>query len=317
LYSTAAVLLFFLTVALLENFAHFDTGVRSFLFYSFWGVNAFIVIWLILIPSLKLYRLGNIISYEQAAGIIGRHFSAIQDKLLNVLQLQTASLSQGSSLLAEAAIDQKIAELKPIPFTSAINLGENKKYLKFALPPLAVLLFILIAAPGMITNSTRRLVKHSTYFEKEVPFQFEVMNKELKAIQQEDFDLQVKLSGKVVPDNVFISIDGNEYKLNKGTTIAFSYLFKNLQKTTHFFLSSQGYQSKEYELTVLPNPILLNFSIALNYPPYLGKQDELIKNTGDLVVPIGTKVTWAFNTRNTRQLRLSFNDTAIALSPSA
>jgi hypothetical protein len=319
LYCTAVGMLFYLSITLMEYYAHFDTGMRTFLFYSFLIVNGFIVSRLIIIPLLKLYHLGAVISYEKAAEIIGNHFNNVQDKLLNVLQLQqtTSNLELGTLNLSHAAIDQKIKDLKPVPFSSAINLGENKKYLKYALPPVFILLFILFSAPSIITDSTRRLVKHSTYYEKEAPFQFTIQNKDLKAVQQEDFELQVKLVGNEVPDNIYVSLEGNEYKLNKENTIEFSYLFKNLQKSTHFKLTADGYQSKEYELAVMPNPILLNFSIALNYPKYLGKHDEVIKNTGDLLIPVGTKVTWNLNTQNTNMLRMSFSDTALALQPSA
>lgn len=322
LYCIAGGLLFYLGITLMEYFAHFNTGMRTFLFYSFLSINTFIVTRLIILPLLKLNKLGSVISYEQAAGIIGKHFNNVQDKLLNVLQLQNeATLSslvtRHSSILLEAAIDQKIKELKPIPFTSAINLAENKKYLKFALAPVVALLFILFSAPSIITDSTRRLVKHGTYFEKESPFQFNIQNKDLRTVQQEDFELQVKLTGNEVPDNIYVSIDNNEYKLNKENTIEFSYLFKNPQKSTRFKLTADGYQSKEYELAVLPNPILLNFNVTLNYPKYLGKHDDVIKNTGDLLIPVGTKVTWNFNTQNTNMLRMSFIDTAFAVQPSA
>jgi hypothetical protein len=318
LYATGGLLVFYLSITVLEFYAHFDTGVRTFLFYSFLSVNAYILVRLIFIPLMKLYKLGSVISYEQAAEIIGKHFSSIQDKLLNVLQLQKeVSGFNSQQLLIEAAIDQKIRDLKPVPFTSAINLGENKKYVKYALTPLAILLFILFSVPAIITDSTTRLVRHNTYFEKEAPFQFTIENKNLSAVQQEDFELQVKLKGNEVPDNVFISMDGNEYKLLKENTVEFSYLFKNVQKTAHFKLTADGFQSKEYELSVLPNPLLLNFSIVLDYPKYLGKQQEIIKNTGDLIIPAGTKVTWNFNTQNTNILRMSFSDTVLSLEASA
>ena len=67
----------------------------------------------------------------------------------------------------------------------------------------------------------------------------------------------------------------------------------------------------------LPNPILLNFDIALGYPKYLNKKDEVVKNTGDLVIPAGTKVAWSFSTKNTNQLRINFNDTSFAVSPAS
>ena len=61
----------------------------------------------------------------------------------------------------------------------------------------------------------------------------------------------------------------------------------------------------------------MNFQISLDYPSYVKKQNEKIDNTGDLVVPAGTKVSWNFNTQNTRNLRLNFNDTSFAVTPAS
>ena len=61
---------------------------------------------------------------------------------------------------------------------------------------IAILLF---AAPSVITDGTKRLVKHSEYFEKQAPFQFVITNNELKTVAQQDFELKVKLTGNEVP----------------------------------------------------------------------------------------------------------------------
>jgi hypothetical protein len=292
--------------------------VRTVLFYLFILTSLFVFLKYIVIPLSKLYKLGQLISYEEAANIIGKHFSNVQDRLLNVLQLQANSQqSTTNNQLIEASIDQKIKELKPVPFTNAVDLSENKKYLKYALIPVLLITVILFSAPSIITDGTKRLVKHNEYFEKEAPFQFVITNNDLKTVAQEDFELKVKLTGDEVPENVFVEIDGNEFKLDKENIVNFNYVFKNVQKTINFQLSADGFKSKEYALVALPNPLLLNFDIALAYPKYLNKKDETVKNTGDLVVPAGTKVNWDFNTQNTNQLRLNFNDTSFAVSPTA
>ena len=326
IYSVGLVLLFFVSVTALEYYAHFNTSVRTVLFYSFIITSLFILVNYIAIPLSKLYKFGKIISHEEASSIIGKHFSNVQDKLLNVLQLQqiansekgnSQQLTNNNQQLIEASINQKTKELKPIPFTSAIDLSENKKYLKYAFVPISLIAIILFAAPSIITDGTKRLVKHSDYFEREAPFQFVITNTDLKTVAQEDYQLKVKLTGNEVPDNVFVEIEGNEFKLDKENIVNFNYTFKNVQKNITFQLSADGFKSKEYELVALPNPILLNFDIALNYPKYLNKKDEVVKNTGDLVVPAGTKVNWNFNTQNTKQLRLNFNDTSFAVNPAA
>jgi len=317
LYTAAISLFFYLILIVSEYYGHFNTIVRTILFYSFIVTNTLIIIQWIIIPLLKINKLGKIISYEQAAQVIGTHFNSIQDKLLNVLQLNRLSSEvkrdQNISLI-EASINQKILELKPIPFTNAIDISKNKKYLKFVFIPLLIFGSILLSAPSIITDATKRLVEHQQYFEKQAPFRFTVKNKDLKTIQQEDFQLEVKLEGSQVPEEIFIQIDNNEYKLNKENTINFNYVFKKVQQNTRFRLVGDGFYSKEYELLALPNPIILNFDVRLNYPAYTGKKDELIKNTGDMIIPTGTIVSWNFNTQHTQSFKMTFSDTSISLN---
>lgn len=317
IYSIGLVLLFFISATTLEYFAHFGSGVRTALFYTFLLASLFILVKYIAIPVSKLYKIGKVITHEEASEIIGKHFSNVQDKLINVLQLQHSALQTPDSELLQASIDQKTKELKPVPFTSAIDFSENRKYAKYALIPVLAITVILFAAPSVITDGTKRLVKHSEYFEKEAPFQFVITNSELKTVTQEDYELKIKLTGEEIPDNVYVEIEGNEFKLDKENIVNFNYVFKNVQKNIPFQLVADGFKSKEYELIALPNPILLNFEIALSYPGYLGKKDEVVKNTGDLIVPAGTKLSWNFNTQNTQQLRLNFNDTSFSVSPTA
>jgi hypothetical protein len=324
IYSCGLILGFYLVVALLESYAHFDTTVRTILFYTLILSILGITGRYILIPLSKLNKIGSVISNEQAAEIIGKHFSEVKDKLLNVLQLKKIAKEAGNKLsaygstaLLEASINQKTKELKPIPFASAIDVGQNKRYVKYAVIPLLLILFIVFASPSIITESTKRLVHHSDFYEKQAPFRFNVQNPELKTIEQQDFPLEVKISGQEIPENVLLEVNGNEYKLTRDNVVHFSYVFKNLQHNTKFKLSADGYTSREYEISVLPNPVLLNFEIHLEYPAYIGKKNEVLHNTGDLVIPAGTRVSWNFNTKDTRNLHVSFQDTAYNLNPSA
>ena len=316
IYSFTLLLAFYLAVTTLEYFGHFSTTLRTILFYSFIAGNIFIIGKYVVIPLSRLYRYGKIISHEQAAVIIGKHFPEVQDKLLNVLQLhrladETALELRTSRELVLAGIDQKTVELKPIPFASAINFGENRKYLRYAFIPLLILVVIIVAAPSMIKDSTKRLIEHRTYFEKPAPFAFEILNAHLKAIQQEDFLLNVKVNGQEIPDAAYIEMEGNQFKLEKENKTLFHYLFKNLQKSARFRLFADGWYSPEYSLDALPNPVLMNFDVALEYPAYLRMPNERLQNTGDLVIPAGTKVSWTFNTRNTSKVSIAFRDTNV------
>lgn len=321
IYTVALSLGFYLLLIVLEHFGHFNTALRTLLFYSFIAGIIFIIAKFIAIPLAHLYRIGRIISHEQAAEIIGKHFTNVQDKLLNVLQLHRLS-EEGTTLkpgmsdnhqLLQAGIDQKIKELQPVPFVSAINLSENRKYLRYALLPLLVLAVMLFTAPSLIRDSTKRLIAHGTYFEKPAPFEFKVLNKELKAVQQQDFILDIRIDGKEVPAEAFIEIGENQFRLDKENLTDFHYTFRNVQRNESFRLFADGFYSMEYELEALPNPLLMSFEIGLEYPSYLNKPTEKLQNTGDLIIPAGTKATWKFNTQNTENLLLIFQDTTIRL----
>ena len=314
IYSFGLCLAFYLLVTLLESIGRFNTGLRTFLFYLLLGGNGFILVRYVFIPLSKLYRIGPIISHEEASRIIGSHFSEVKDKLLNTLQLheQYSDAAQSDSTgLVMASINQKIDELKPVPFVSAVNLGENKKYLRYALIPLVALGVVFFSSPSLISDSTKRLINHSTYFEKPAPFTFEVLNKNLKAVQQSDFVLDVKVNGAEIPAAASIEIDGNLFKLEKESPELWHYTFRNVQKPVSFRLTADGFFSRSYQLEALPNPLLMNFEISLDYPGYLHKQPETVRNTGDLVIPAGTRASWKFNTRNTESLVLAFADTGI------
>lgn len=317
IYSSSLFLLSYLSITLLEYFGNFGTGVRTTLFYGFIISMIMVISVWVIIPWSKLYKLGAVISHHQAAQIIGTHFQHVKDKLINVLQLKESGVDhQHSKELLEAAINQKIVELKPVPFTAAIDLTQNKKYLKYALAPMLIILALLVASPSILTESTKRIVAHETFFEKQAPFTFSIENSNLQGIQQQDFEIKIKVSGKEIPDVAYIEIENNQFRLDKSDKLHFSYLLKNLPKTIVFRLFADGFYSKPFELKALPNPTLVNFTVDLVYPSYLQRKPEQLSNTGDLIIPAGTKVNWTIKTQNTDQLTANFEGQLFELKQS-
>jgi len=309
IYAGATILAYFLIINLLEHFLFLSTAGRKFLFYSFLLMGGGIVYKLVLQPLFHYNRLGKIISHETAAEILGKHFNEVSDKLLNVLQLRKQAGNQ-SEMLLMASIDQKIQQLSPVPFASAVDLRENRKYLKYLLIPLLAFISVFLASPNLIKESSKRLLYNNTVFEKPAPFKFNIDNKELRAVQFEDYELQVSVTGSALPQDVYINTDGYSYKMTKKSAAVFSYKFSNLQKDAVFFLAGNNFNSKSFTLHVVPKPAITGFDVMLDYPAYTGKQDETLKNIGDLTLPAGTKVQWQFYTKNTEQLLMTFSDSS-------
>ncbi len=306
LYSVGVILGLFLLFAALEYFFEFSSGVRTSMYYGFILTSLASLGYWVLMPLLNYFRLGRVISHEQAANIIGQHFGNVQDKLLNILQLKQKSAGYSDASLINASIDQKIETLKPVPFSSAINLSGNKKYAKYALIPLCLLALVSFAYPALITDSTERIIQHDREFEKEAPFSFELLTDDLEVVQFEDLKVEVKVNGDILPETAYININKFPYKLVKERPNLFTYKFNKLQKNTSFFVEADGFSSEDYDITVIPKPSINGFEVALDYPGYTGKKDEVLKNTGDVLVPAGTKMEWKFEASNTDEVAIKF-----------
>ena len=299
-------LLYFIFTLLIEYFLWLSTSGRTILFWLFVGVESFLLIRFIAFPLFKLFKLQQGINYEQASEIIGNHFSEVQDKLLNFLQL--ANQSQTSELLA-ASIEQKAASLQPIPFSNAVNFAKNKKFLPYAIIPILLLiLFFVTGNSEIISKSFARVVNYETKFAPPAPFEFVVLNKSLTAQQNSDFTIQVKTEGKVIPENVAIQIGDEEYFLQTTKPGVFEYTFSKVTKDISFSFQANGLNSKEYLLDVVDVPIIANFEMVLQYPSYLGKKSETIQGTGNAVVPEGTVVSWKINALATDKVSFKSNN---------
>ncbi|PPK87190.1 hypothetical protein CLV84_0126 [Neolewinella xylanilytica] len=305
LFWVGLVLLSFLAVSLLESQFYFSGTTRRILWYGFLGVSLLALAGWVLLPLSRYFRLGEVISHERAAQIIGAHFGNVQDKLLNVLQLRRQAATGNNDLLL-ASIDQKSSEISPVPFRSAIDLTQNRRYLKFALPPMLLLLVILIASPTLIQDSTSRLIRNDESFERPAPFSFVLADDNLEVVQYGNFPLTVDVQGEVLPAEAYIEVDGYRYRLQKEDGNTFTYQFNNVQSSVPFRLSAGEVESTDYTLEVLPKPTIAGFTVAADYPDYLGRKDEELANIGDLTVPVGTRLQWSFDTENTEYIDLRF-----------
>lgn len=312
LYSAALLPAVYLLMAVAEYFLYLPSGVRTVMFYGYLiGSAAGIGVWVVR-PLLQYLRLGRVLTHEQAAQLIGIHFTEVKDRLLNVLQLRRMADGAADAALIEASINQKVAALRPIPFTAAINLAKNRRYLRYALPPLLVILILLLASPAILTESGYRLIHHSSAFERPAPFRFLVEPQPVQTLQFESKTITVRIEGEALPEHAVISYGGVTYPLEKKSAAEYRYTFNKPDKNISFYLQGSGFRSKDYELTVLPRPVILRFTTRLDYPRYTGQLPETLQNIGDLTVPEGTVVTWQFSAQHVTALHLDLGDSLIA-----
>ncbi len=293
-------LLYFIFTLFVEYFLWLKPTARTILFYTFIFVELFLLLRFICFPLFKLFKLQKGIDYQEASTIIGNHFNEVGDKLTNFLQL---SQDQNKSELLLASIDQKASTLQPIPFGNAINFGGNKKYLPLAIIPILFFAFFYLSGnSSLISQSLNRVVNFKQQFLPPAPFKFEIINQNLQTEQNKDFLLKVRTVGKVAPENAMIFIGDESYFMETDKQGEFEFVIPKPSEDLAFHIEANEVSSHDYELKVVTVPSISNFEMVLNYPNYLNKKSEIIKGTGNAIIPEGTQVTWRMNTLATQKV---------------
>lgn len=292
------LLLSYLLVSTTEFYGQFDRTGRTALFLFFIIINIWILVRYLVLPYAKLNRLGKRISREEAAAIIGKFFPDVSDKLLNTIQLYKESEELPHDELLVASIEQRTAFLRPLPFAQVIDFKQNKRYLRYLVPVLLVFGVVLLAAPTIITDAGQRVLRYNETFVPIAPFNFVLENQGLEVVQFADYTVQLKLTGTEFPAEVFLETEKGRFKLEKIGANQFRFVFRELQKDLAFRFAANKFYSIPYTLKVLPKPVISRFEVVLDYPAYIGKKDERLTNTGDLVVPEGTNIRWEFHVKS-------------------
>lgn len=298
------VLLFtYLFVITLEYFGHFGSGIRASLFFGFIGANVLILGKYILVPSLRLKSFGNRINRYQAASIIGRFFPKISDRLLNTLQLSDRLNSECADYeLINASVQQRSSSMNVIPFTSAINLNENRRYAVFVAPVVLVMFLFGVFKPEVYTQGTDRVLNYSQEYIEDVPFEFSLISEDTSIEEGEDYTLQLELVGKEIPEKVYVISSQGKFLLKRIAKNKFSGSLVRVKGDISFNFEANikdvDYTSKKFYVEVIEKTAIGKLQATIMYPNYLDRDVEVVENAADLTIPEGTKVSWSVLTKN-------------------
>ena len=305
---TAFGLLYFFLIVLLEFFFWLDSFGRSFLFFAFIAVEIFLLVRFIAFPLLKWAKISKGINNNKAAKIIGQHFPEVDDRLTNLLQLKD-ELSKQDSAFIQAAIEQKSAQLSPIPFQLAINFKTNVRYLPYALFPLLLLLGLWISGKiSSFSESYNRVVDYKTYYAPPAPFQFVIKNKELQVEGGKSFTLEVSTQGEVSPAEIRIDWEGQSYVMKPSSGNTFQYTFSKVNEPIIFQLNGGGVNSPSYQLSVVEVPRIRNFELEVVPPTYTKLPNERLLGSGNATFPEGSQLRWKLQSVATNQVELAWKD---------
>ena len=298
---------YFVIASVLEHNLWLSQWARLLIFLTFFGVAGFCILRFLNQP-LQWWIAKRGLNEEQSARLIGSRLPTVKDRLVNLLQLTT---SGKPSDLTFASVRQKSKEFEPIAFDAVIDLRENTRLLRYLAIPVGLVLLILLINPGILTKSTERIVHFNRAYEPDAPFTFSITNNSLTAFYNENFTLEVELTGKAIPQSAYIVSRNQRLKLIPTAPGKFEYTFERIQQPMEFQIEAAGFFSDGYKIELLNRPELTRFNVELEYPRYLQRSNEKLTNAGNLDVPEGTNIRWKLSTAHADKATIKFNSDSL------
>jgi hypothetical protein len=308
------IFLGFLSLNLIEYFVWLPSVFRMFLFYIFILFLLYVVVWFVVVPIFNLVGYNKKMSVEQAAVFIGKYFPEIDDRLLNTFQLGTnyAASLETDGLLA-AAIEQRTKKLSVFKFENAVNMRENFRFTPYVLTIFLCIVVVSILSPAFFTEPSNRYIHYNQHFAKPLPFAVSLLTKDLNVMQYEDLNIDIEVTGEEIPDKFFIFFNGTTHLLEKKSTNNFGFHFTRLAESFTFHIESEEFKGIDYTIVVNPKPVLLSYQVEIDYPDYLQRIPEIIKEENFISVPTGSKLNWQFYTRDCQGVILQIDTIPVGL----
>jgi hypothetical protein len=282
--------------------------VTSVLFLSIVFVRY--VLWTGIIATGIAGKLNN----RKASLIIAGFLPEIKDKLLNIIELHDIQDKRASLEITEAAIVQKISDLKFLDFAKAINIKQLKGLAGYFIISFTIVGAIHLINSNIYLESANRLIHFNKEFVKPSPYDIIWIN-EIKEIEKgNSFKIRIECAGKEIPSVMYINIEGNGFIMNTVSDNLFEYELNAVINPVSFYFTDLRYKSVKYFLDVTPVPVINSFSALITVPSYTGLNNYSIENIGDINVPKGSRIKWNFGCFDTEALAVCFGgeDTLMA-----
>jgi len=294
-------------VSALEYFNYFNPTVKLSILVVTLFFTAFIFIFFLLIPAIKLLGVGRRLTYYDVSTQLSKTYPEIKDKLINIVELENESASVYSSELKKASIDQKINELSIFKFSESIKFKDLKVLFTVFLCVLILFIVAFSFSPDFFKESSVRLIHFQQKFEKPAPYTFHLENTNLEIVTGESIELKLQCTGKEIPEMLYINFSGNNYLMTKAEGL-YKYTIENVNSSMSFYFTDKKYVSDIYRVTVLNKPFISSFSVDIQPPSYTNLSTEHLQNVGDLKIASGTTVKWSFTAVDTDNLTMLFSD---------
>ena len=169
-------------------------------------------------------------SSDAASEYIGNRIPEVKDQLLNTLQLQRQWQHNPNNTLLYQGLMQKTHNFSNTNFTNAVNFNKVNRFVKIGIGFYTVFILTAWLWPEVYVTGAKKIIYYDKSFPKTLPFQIQFISSDLVCKQNEDFYLQIKTIGKVLPSELIIETNGVVHQMKKENSNTFSFLFTNLDR---------------------------------------------------------------------------------------
>jgi len=267
---------------ILESLFHLSSATRTVVVLTAGGAALLLLAWFLLLPLLRLMRILQGEDPLQTAAWVGQQFPNVQDRLLNILQIQRdldRGISPYSPQLIEASLRDLWLTLDATDFSLAVNRAPVLKSARLFLATLIPLFVLAAVFPTSSRDALARLSQFRKDFTSPARFILEVSPGSSEVVKNDDVPISVRVrsssTGSYLRD---IGVDllwrpvgqssVEAVPLHRDSADQFKGVLRNLRTSTEYLIRAAEVQSPTYVLTVLDRPVIRSLRVRLEYPAY-------------------------------------------------
>ncbi len=280
---------------LIEYFSYLSIVAKTLLFTLWLLSNGALLFLYVLRPILAMWMGYRAISDREIAVRVGQDNGAVEDKLINYLELESSRVVSPDYL--KTLLEQKNAELKQENLLQSLDFRILKRVTIFTSIPLSMVLITAAFNGGLVTEGSERFFDYQTAYQPKAPFEF-VSDQGWLVRQGEPLQIDLSFSGDKLPSDAFIWIDDEKLPMQRNASGAFHWKITRLSKAANIQFEAMGFRSGNYKADVLAVPALNSFVMDVMPPAYTGIAPFRTEGAGDGIVPEGSKVSWSTGWEN-------------------
>ncbi len=313
-----------------ELFFYLPSPARAMVFLILVTLAVAVLAWFVARPLLKFLGIVRNETDTQTASKVGKHFPAINDHLVNILQLNKEKESPlYSPDLIDASFEDVRKEIEPVDFCSTVSFASSKTMSKILGTAVGVVALAFVVFPSSFVGSAERLWHYNTSFTPPQPFRLTVEPGNSEIVKGASVQIVVRVEGEPAntpqggitagkaPKQITLAskpegqIEFENRTLTPDSNGVFRYSTPALKSSLLYQAYSGEVSSDMYTLTVVDRPMVRMLRLNLDFPAYARLAPrQLDDNVGDVTALRGTRIAVAIEANKPlAEARLIFTDT--------